>query len=148
MTAYFQRQLADYVDYHRDPWNCAMHVLGIILLFLGAILPLSMWPISLFGAQTAVATLLVLPVLIYWVVLDPALGLAIVGVAALLLSTAAIIVAQASVPVVWIATAVLIVIGVTSQVVGHRVFERRQPDDRVLAPHPGALVERQAPADR
>jgi uncharacterized membrane protein YGL010W len=137
MTVYFQRQLADYVEYHRDPWNCAMHVLGIILLFLGAVLPLSMWPVSLFGVATTVATLMALPVLIYWLVLDAALGLAIVGVAALLLSTAAMIVDHASVSGVWVATTILIVIGVASQIVGHRVFERRQP---ALVDNPSHLL--------
>ena len=66
MNAYFRRQLTDYVEYHRDPWNCAAHVLGIILLFLGAILPLTMWPISAFGVHTTLGVLLagVLPLAI------------------------------------------------------------------------------------
>jgi uncharacterized membrane protein YGL010W len=127
MTAYFKLQLADYVEYHRDPWNCAMHVLGIILLFLAAILPLTEWSIPVFGVQISLATILVLPVLTYWLVLDASLGLAILGAAILLLVTAAIIVDHASVVSVWITSAVLIGIGVASQIIGHRVFERRQP---------------------
>jgi uncharacterized membrane protein YGL010W len=127
MTAYLQRQLADYVEYHRDPWNCAMHVLGILLLFLGATLPLSMWSVSLFGLQTTVAILLALPVLIYWIVLDFALGAAIAGVAVLLLWTAMAIISHASITTVWVTTAVLIMTGVASQIIGHRVFEQRQP---------------------
>lgn len=127
MTAYLQRQLADYVEYHRDPWNCAMHVLGILLLFLGATLPLSMWSVSLFGLQTTVATLLAFPVLIYWIVLDFALGAAIAGVAVLLLWTAMAIISHASITTVCVTTAVLIIAGVASQIIGHRVFEQRQP---------------------
>jgi uncharacterized membrane protein YGL010W len=45
----------------------------------------------------------------------------------MLLSAAAMIVHYASPVTVWSITAVLIVIGVSFQVVGHRVFERRQP---------------------
>ena len=127
MTAYLQRQLADYVEYHRDPWNCAMHVFGILLLFLGATLPLSMWPVSVLGFQTTLAVLLALPVLIYWLGLDFALGLAIAGVAILLLSTATAIINHASIAGIWVTTAVLIVTGVASQIIGHRVFEQRQP---------------------
>ena len=138
MTAYFKLQLADYVEYHRDPWNCAMHVLGIILLFLAAILPLTEWSISIFGVQISLAVILVLPVLTYWLVLDTSLGLAILGVAILLLVTAAIIVDHVSVVSVWVASAVLIGIGVASQIIGHRVFERRQP----------ALVDNPAHLDR
>jgi uncharacterized membrane protein YGL010W len=127
MSAYFRRQLANYAEYHRDRWNCAMHVFGIVFLFLAAVLPLSSWLIPAFGAQITAATLMVLPVLIYWFLLDAALGLAIVGAAALLLSAAAMIVNHASAADVWLISAVLIVIGFTLQVVGHQLFERRQP---------------------
>ena len=137
MNSYFRRQLADYVEYHRDPWNCAMHVFGIVVLFLGAILPLSSlplgslglssWAVPALGVPTTAATIAVLPVLIYWFLLDAALGTAIVGAAVVLLSAAAIIVAHATAAGVWSITAVLIVSAIASQIVGHRVFERRQP---------------------
>jgi uncharacterized membrane protein YGL010W len=127
MNGYFRRQLADYVEYHRDPSNCVMHVFGILFLFLAAVLPLSLWSVPLFGGSISVATIAVLPVLIYWLLLDAALGTAIVGAAVLLLSAAAMIVEYASAAGVWSIAAALIVIGVTCQVVGHRVFERRQP---------------------
>jgi uncharacterized membrane protein YGL010W len=137
MNSYFRRQLADYVEYHRDPWNCAMHVFGIVVLFLGAVLPLSSWPIPALGVQATVATIAVLPVLVYWFLLDAALGTAIVGAAILLLSAAAVIVSHATAGAMWSITAVLIVIGVTSQIVGHRVFERRQP---ALVDNPAHLL--------
>ena len=127
MNSYFRRQLADYVEYHRDRWNCAMHVFGIVFLFLAAVLPLSFSFIHAFGAQTTAATIFVLPVLIYWLLLDAALGMGIVAAAILLLTAAAMIVDNASVAGVWSIVALLTVTGVTLQVVGHRVFERRQP---------------------
>jgi uncharacterized membrane protein YGL010W len=127
MSDYFRRQLTDYVEYHRDPRNGLMHVFGIISLFLAAVLPLSQWPVPAFGAPVTVATIMVVPVLIYWLVLDAAIGTAILFAAVVLLATAAMIVRVASGPVVWSMTAALIVVGVTFQVIGHRVFERRQP---------------------
>ena len=127
MNGYYRRQLAIYVEYHRDRWNCVMHVFGIISLFTAAVLPLSLWPVPIFGLPTSAATIAVLPVLIYWVLLDAALGTAIICVAALLLLAAATIVNHVTVAGVWSLTAVLIVVGVAFQVVGHRVFERRQP---------------------
>ena len=133
MTAYFRRQLADYVEYHRDPRNCAAHVLGIILLFLAAILPLTMWPVPAFGGHITLAVLLALPVLIYWLALDAAVGLAIGVAAVLLFSIASFIVANVSVGTVWGLAAVLAIVGVGSQVVGHKVFERRKPS---MADHP------------
>ena len=88
MSAHFKRQLADYVEYHRDPRNCALHVFGIVFLFLAAVLPLSLWPVHAFGMRITVATILVLPVLIYWLLLDIGVGTAILGAAFLLLSSA------------------------------------------------------------
>ena len=127
MNGYFRRQLADYVEYHRDPWNCAMHVFGIVFLFLGAVLPLSAWTVDIFGFQTTAATLAVVPVLIYWLLLDTALGTAIVGAAVLLLAAAAMIVNHSSTVAMWSIAGVLIVIGLVSQAVGHQLFEHRQP---------------------
>jgi uncharacterized membrane protein YGL010W len=127
MGEYFRRQLTDYVEYHRDPRNGLMHVFGIISLFLAAVLPLSQWPVPAFGAPITVATLMVVPVLVYWLLLDTAIGAGILFAAVLLLATAAMIVSVAGAPLVWSLTAALIVMGVAFQVVGHRVFERRQP---------------------
>ena len=127
MHAYFRRELADYVEYHRNQWNCAMHVFGIVALFLGAVLPFSFWHVPVLGAHPTLAVILALPVLTYWFLLDAALGLAIIGAATLLLSTAVMIVNHTSVAGVWWITAVLIGAGVALQIIGHQVFERRQP---------------------
>jgi uncharacterized membrane protein YGL010W len=127
MGAFLRRQLTDYVEYHRDPMNCTLHVVGIIILFLGAILPLSLWPITLLGVQMNAGVLLSTPVLLYWILLDVPIGLAIAAAAALLLFTGATIAAHASVTVVWAISIVSIVIGVALQIIGHQVFERRQP---------------------
>jgi uncharacterized membrane protein YGL010W len=137
MSAFFKRQLADYVEYHRDPWNCAMHVFGIITLFFAAILPLSLWPIDALGVHTTLAPIMVLPVLAYWLVLDARIGAGILVVAVLELSVAAFVVSHASLTAVWSVTAMLIVIGVGFQVVGHRVFEQRQP---ALVDNPSHLL--------
>jgi uncharacterized membrane protein YGL010W len=137
MSAHFKRQLADYVEYHRDPRNCALHIFGIIFLFLAAVLPLSLWPVHVFGMQISIAAILVLPALLYWLLLDFGIGIAIVGAAILLLATAGMIVNYASVAAVWTVTAVLIVIGVSFQIIGHRVFERRQP---ALVDNPSHLL--------
>lgn len=137
MNAYFKRQLAVYVEYHRDPWNCAMHVFGILSLFTAAMLPLSLWHPHALGAHISMAPIMALPVLIYWLLLDAALGAGILGSAVILLSIAAMIANYASSVTVWSTTAILIVIGVGFQAVGHRVFERRQP---ALVDNPSHLL--------
>jgi len=137
MSGFFQRQLADYVEYHRDPWNCAMHVVGIVLLFLGAVLPLSAWHIELFGLNISLAVILALPVLVYWLLLDAALGAGILAAAVLLFAVASVIVDYTSPAAMWSIFAVLVVLGVASQIVGHRVFEQRQP---ALVDNPSHLL--------
>ena len=126
-NANLRRQLADYVEYHRDPYNCAMHVFGIVSLFLATVLPLSLWPIAAFGVQTNAAVLAAVPVLVYWLALDVRLGLAIAAAATLLLFAAATIASHVSIAAVWTIFAALTAIGVALQVVGHQVFEGRQP---------------------
>ena len=54
-----------------------MHVFGIVFLFLGVVLPISARSITALGIQTSAATFAVVPVLIYWFLLDFALGAAI-----------------------------------------------------------------------
>jgi uncharacterized membrane protein YGL010W len=127
MSGLFRRQLADYVEYHRDPWNSLMHVFGILFLFLAAILPLSSLHVSFFGLETSLAVILSLPVLIYWLLLDTALGAAILAAAIVLLSVGAVIVDLVSTTTMWSLFVALTVLGVGAQIVGHQVFERRQP---------------------
>src|SRR4029079_5294033 len=110
MSAYLRRQLTDYVEYHRDPMNCALHVVGIVILFLGAVLPLSLLPVSVFCLRVILGILWAFPVRIYWTLLDIPTGLAIAGAAAILLFTAATIASHASVMVVWAISIVLILI--------------------------------------
>lgn len=133
MAGYFQRQLADYVEYHRDPWNCAMHVVGILLLFTGAVLPLTLVDVSVFGIEVSLAVIMALPVLVYWLMLDAGIGFAILVAMIVLLSVATAIGNQVSLAMMWSIFAVLIGIGVAAQIVGHKVFEERQPS---MVDHP------------
>jgi uncharacterized membrane protein YGL010W len=133
MGGYFQRQLADYVEYHRDSWNCAMHVVGILLLFTGAVLPLTLVKFSLFGVEVSLAVIMALPVLVYWLMLDAGIGIGILLAAIVLLSVATAIGNQVSTAMMWSIFGVLIAFGIVSQVVGHKVFEERQPS---MVDHP------------
>jgi uncharacterized membrane protein YGL010W len=137
MNSFFRRQLTDYVEYHRDPWNCAMHVFGIVFLFLAAVLPLSLLSFTLFGVEVNAAVVAVLPVLFYWFLLDFALGAGIFCGAVALLSAASWIISHVSITGMWSLTAVLIVVGVACQSIGHQVFERRKPS---MADHPAHLL--------
>jgi uncharacterized membrane protein YGL010W len=136
MSDLFRRQMIDYVEYHRDPRNGLMHVVGIIFLFLGAVLPLSLWHFDAFGFRISLGAILALPVLIYWLVLDAALGAGILAFAVLLLAAAMMIVDHVQGLALWILFAGLVILGFAAQAVGHQVFERRKPS---LLDHPAHL---------
>ncbi|MCP3373352.1 DUF962 domain-containing protein [Bradyrhizobium cajani] len=126
MGGYFQRQLAVYVEYHRDPRNTAMHVVGILLLFTGAVLPLTLVKVPLFGMELSLAVILALPVLVYWLLLDVALGVGILVVSIVLFSIATSVAAQVSIVAMWAIFATLVVLGFAAQTIGHKVFEGRE----------------------
>ena len=119
MNGYFKRQLVDYLEYHRDPRNSVMHVFGIPLLFLGAVLPFSAWTIHIFGFEISAAAIAVVPIMICWLVLDTGLGVGILVAAALLIAVATIISNHSSTLGMWSITCVLIVVGLAAQAVGH-----------------------------
>jgi uncharacterized membrane protein YGL010W len=127
MSGIFHRQLAEYADYHRDQRNCLMHIIGNPILFVAAVLPLSLMSVTVFGVQTSAAPLLVIPALILWIAWDVGLGLAIVSAAIPLLLIAAIIANHVCVAAVWGITALLTAIGWALQIVGHQFFEQRRP---------------------
>ena len=127
MRGIFQRQLAEYANYHRDQRNCLMHIVGNPILFVAAVLPLSLLSATVFGVQTSAAVLLVIPALILWISWDVGLGLGIVAAVIPLLFIATIIANHVSVAAVWMITALLTVIGWALQIVGHQFFEQRQP---------------------
>ena len=126
MAGYFERQLAVYVEYHRDPRNTAMHVIGILLLFTGAVMPLTLVKVPLFGMEISLAVILALPVLIYWLLLDVALGIGILAVSVALFTIATTIAAQVSTMTMLAIFAVLVGLGFAAQTIGHKVFEGRE----------------------
>ena len=127
MSGIFRDKLAAYAEYHRDARNCAMHVVGNPILFLAAVLPLSLLSVTAFGVQTNAAVLLVIPALILWIVLDVGIGVAIVGIAIPLLFAAAEIASHVGVAWIGAITGGLIVIGWALQIIGHSLFEHRRP---------------------
>ncbi len=126
MGGFFQRQLAVYVEYHRDPRNTAMHVVGILLLFTGAVMPLTLVKVPLLGYEISLAVILALPVLVYWLLLDVALGTGILAAAIVLFSIATTIAHEAGTATMWAIFAALIVLGLAAQTIGHKVFEGRE----------------------
>jgi uncharacterized membrane protein YGL010W len=127
MSVFFRRQLSAYADYHRDERNGLTHAFGIPIIFLAIVLPLSLWPIGLFGIPTNAATVLVALALVVWIALDVGVGLTMAVFAIALLLVAAAIASYANTAAVWIIAAVLFVLGWALQILGHARFEHRRP---------------------
>ena len=104
-----------------------MDRVGTPLLFLAAVLPFSLMSVTVLGISTTAAALLVIPALIFWMVLDLAIGAAIACAVIPLLMMAAITTEHVGAAWVRAATAMLIVIGWSLQIVGHSFFEQRRP---------------------
>ncbi|MCP3397117.1 Mpo1-like protein [Bradyrhizobium sp. CCGB20] len=105
----------------------AMHVFGILFLFLATLLPLSLWFITVFGIEVRLATIALVPALIFWLVVDFGLGAVILGAAIALLEAAAMILNHVTTAGMWSLTAILMVTGAALLIIGQLVFERRRP---------------------
>jgi uncharacterized membrane protein YGL010W len=106
MNDFFRRQLTIYAGYHRDERNRVTHIFGIPMIFLAIVLPLSLWPVTVFGIPANVATVLAIPLVIVWILLDVAIGLAILAAIVPLLFIAAVIASHVSSIGVWLIAAV------------------------------------------
>jgi len=127
MNEYFRHQLGIYASYHRDGRNFLTHMFGIPIIFFAVILPLTPWQVNLFGLPTNAATVLVIPAVIAWLLLDFTIGLAIAGIVALLVWAATLAVSHVTPTVVWLVAAGLFIVGWALQIVGHARFEHRKP---------------------
>ena len=127
MNDFFRRQLAIYAGYHRDERNRLTHIFGIPIIFLSVVVPLSLWPLSLFGIPANAAIALAMPAVVAWILLDAGIGLALLAGIIPLLLIAVAVAGHASAIVVWLLAGILFVIGWTLQIVGHARFEHRKP---------------------
>jgi uncharacterized membrane protein YGL010W len=127
MKQFLRRELTIYAEAHADRINGVMHIVGNPIIFISVVLPLCLVPVTVFGIQTSLAPLLVMPVLLMWMAWDLALGLGIAIAAVPLLWIAGAIAEKIPVGWVWIIAVILFVVGWALQIVGHQVFEGKQP---------------------
>jgi uncharacterized membrane protein YGL010W len=117
--------MATYAAYHQDARNKATHFVGVPLIMLALLVPLS-WPnIDFFGFKVTAAMLLAAALLAYYFVLDFALGVAMLAVLGALIWLAELIAAGGAARArIWFGA--LFVGGWILQLVGH-AFEGRRP---------------------
>jgi len=116
-----EEQMSTYAAYHQDARNKATHFIGVPLIVLSLFIPLAWLRIDGVSAAMIVAAVLV----VYYLVLDLALGLAMLVVLAVLAWAGELIAMQGAVAG-WTWFGVLFVGGWILQLVGH-VYEGRRP---------------------
>jgi uncharacterized membrane protein YGL010W len=118
-------QMSFYAAYHQDARNKATHFVGVPVIVLSLFIPLSWLRFEVGGFTLTAAMIFAGGVLVYYFVLDIALGLGMLAFNALLIWLAQTIAAQGTVQG-WIGFGILFTGGWILQLVGH-VFEGRKP---------------------
>src|SRR5919201_4196407 len=80
-----EEQMATYAAYHQDARNKATHFIGVPIIVLSLFIPLAWLRVDLAGFSISAGVLLAAIVLVYYLVLDVPLGLAMLVVFAVLL---------------------------------------------------------------
>jgi len=120
-----EEQMSTYAAYHQDPRNKATHFIGVPAIVLSLFIPLAWLRLDIGGVAISAAMLFAAVVIVYYLLLDVPLGLAMLVVFAVLAwigERIAMLGALAG----WSWFAVLFVGGWILQLVGH-VYEGRRP---------------------
>jgi uncharacterized membrane protein YGL010W len=120
-----EEQMSFYAAYHQDGRNKATHFVGVPMIIVSLLIPLSWVQLALGPLQLTAATIFAAVVLVYYVFLDAALALGSAIFMAAFLLLAQWIAGQGTVAG-WSAFGALFVGGWILQLLGH-VFEGRKP---------------------
>jgi len=120
MTPVLQAHFSDYSAFHRTPGNQACHYVGIPLIVLGLFALLARVPLFDAGGFTVtLAEVVLLAATIYYLTLDAALAVMMLGTSVVLAAAGRMVPVPAAV--------VLFVLGWVFQFVGHYVYEKKSP---------------------
>jgi uncharacterized membrane protein YGL010W len=120
-----EEQMAFYAAYHRDPRNKATHFVGVPLIMLAILVPLSWLRIDVAGFGVTAAMLLAAAVLAYYFILDAPLAIAMLALIGLMIWLAESLAAPGSAQG-WAWFGALFAGGWILQLAGHAV-EGRKP---------------------
>src|SRR4029079_13574541 len=102
-------------------------LIAIPILFLAALVPLSLWRVPLASVELSIGTLLLVPAMALWLALDFGLGLAmLVAIVPLAIAAEWIARVAGAAGACTIALA-LLAVGVACLTLGHALLERRKP---------------------
>jgi len=118
-------QMAFYAAYHQDARNKATHFIGVPVIVLSLFIPLAWLRVDVGGVPVTAAMVFASVVLVYYFMLDFALGAAMLLMNAVLLWAGHTIAGLGALQG-WIGFGILLIGGWILQLVGH-VFEGRKP---------------------
>jgi uncharacterized membrane protein YGL010W len=120
MRPALQAHFSDYASFHRTPGNQACHFVGIPLIVLSLFALLARVPLFELGGFTVTAAeLVLLASTAYYLTLDVALALIMLGTSIVLAAAGRLMPLSAAIA--------LFVLGWVFQFVGHYVYEKKSP---------------------
>ncbi|HLH94315.1 MAG TPA: Mpo1-like protein [Xanthobacteraceae bacterium] len=127
MNAYFRRQLTLYSTFHGNAGNCLLHGVGIPPIFFAVMVVLALRLVPIAGAGISIGTLLLIPAMLLWLVLDAGVGGALLAVFVPLAAAAEWVARTGSITLTLSLAATAFAAGWLCLLVGHSVFEGRRP---------------------
>lgn len=119
-------QMVSYAAYHRNPWNRLTHFIGVPVIVFAILVPTSWVQLPGGDFTPSLAMLLVLGVIVYYLLLDRLMGLAMVPVLSVILLCSHWVATSYPITAGLKVFAIAFVGGWTLQLLGH-VFEGRRP---------------------
>ena len=128
MTRYrfFERQMATYSTYHRDPRNRLTHFFGVPAIIFALMVAMALWRGEVGGVNVSFAMVFSAAVLVMWLVMDIGIAGPLTVLLAPLLALAEYLASTSTLGTAWIVFAVFFVGGWAVQLWGH-YYEGRKP---------------------
>lgn len=128
MTKYrfFERRMAAYSTYHRDPRNRLTHFFGVPAIIFALLVAMALWRGEIGGMLVSFAMVFSAAVFVLWLVMDVGIAAPLIALLAPVLALAEYLARTSTTASVWIIFAVFFVGGWAVQLWGH-YYEGRKP---------------------
>lgn len=123
---FFERQMATYSTYHRDPRNRLTHFFGVPAIIFALMVAMALWRGEVAGVTVSFAMVFSAAVFVLWLVMDAGIAVPLIALLLPVLVLAEFIAGTSSTATAWIVFAVFFVGGWAIQLWGH-YYEGRKP---------------------
>ena len=123
---FFERQMATYSTYHRDPRNRLTHFFGVPAIIFALMVAMALWRGEAGGMVVSFAMVFSAAVFVLWLVMDAGIAVPLIALLLPVLVLAEFIAGSSSAVTAWIVFAVFFAGGWIVQLWGH-YYEGRKP---------------------